>query len=121
LNTRNTTGEGDLRRTRQQRRLLGGCQKNTGGQAMKKDNEILPGVEPLRSDWFVEKLGQAQQKVMSLTVENRALKKRLERIEERADRLDELVMDAYMSGFLDEDMTRNFTAVLSELNGDEQV
>ena len=45
------------------------------------------------NDDLIERLGQAQQKVMGLTVENRALKKKLERIEERADVLEELVMD----------------------------
>jgi hypothetical protein len=47
----------------------------------------------LRSDWFAEQLGNSQQKVMGLTVENRALKNRLKRIEERAEILEELVMD----------------------------
>ena len=41
----------------------------------------------------IVKLGQSQQKVMSLTVENRALKKRLEKVEHRAEVLEELVMD----------------------------
>jgi hypothetical protein len=57
------------------------------------DLNIPPGREPLRSDWFAEQLGNSQQKVMGLTVENRALKKKLKRIEERAEILEELVMD----------------------------
>jgi hypothetical protein len=56
-------------------------------------SKLPPGREPLRSDWFVEQLGASQQRVMSLTVENRALKKKLERIEERAEVLEELIMD----------------------------
>ena len=84
-------------------------------------SKILPGV---RSDWFVEKLGQAQQKVMSLTVENRALKKRLERIEERAEILEELVMDmvAYCrEGARGYEIEERINAVMRSLDGDEQV
>jgi hypothetical protein len=40
-------------------------------------------------DDLIVKLGQSQQRVMSLTVQNRALKKRIE----RAEVLEELVMD----------------------------
>ena len=40
-------------------------------------------------DDLIVKLGQSQQRVMSLTVQNRALKKRVE----RAEVLEELVMD----------------------------
>ena len=57
------------------------------------DTQLPPGREPLTSDWFAEQLGTSQQRVMGLTVQNRALKKRLERIEERAEILEELVMD----------------------------
>ena len=53
-------------------------------------NQLPPGREPLRSDWFIEQLGASQQKVMSLTVENRKLKQRLVVIEDRADRLEAL-------------------------------
>jgi len=62
------------------RRLLGGCEKADGEQAMTNDE-------------LIERLGQAQQKVMSLTVAKRLLEKRLEKIEERAEVLEELVMD----------------------------
>jgi len=41
----------------------------------------------------IVRLGQSQQKVMSLTVEKRALEKRLEVAEHRAEVLEELVMD----------------------------
>ena len=60
---------------------------------MKDDLKLPPGREPLTSDWFAEQLGNSQKKLMSLTVENRALKKKLKRIEERAEILEELVMD----------------------------
>jgi hypothetical protein len=60
---------------------------------MNEQTKLPPGREPLTSDWFAEQLGASQQKVMSLTVENRALKKRLKKIEERADILEELIMD----------------------------
>jgi hypothetical protein len=49
--------------------------------------------ETLGKDWMIEKLGQTQQKLMSMTVENRALKKKLERLEERAELLEELVFE----------------------------
>jgi hypothetical protein len=62
------------------RRFLGGCEKADGEQAM--TNEEL-----------IERLGQAQQKVMSLTVAKRALEARLKRVEEEAEVLEELVMD----------------------------
>ena len=42
---------------------------------------------------LVERLGQAQQRVMSLTVQVRELKKRAKAAEERAEILEELVMD----------------------------
>lgn len=60
---------------------------------MEESSKLPPEIEPHRSDWFVEKLGASQQKVMGLTVENRVLKKRLKKIEERAEVLEELVMD----------------------------
>jgi hypothetical protein len=41
----------------------------------------------------IVRLGQSQQKVMSLSVEKRALEKRLEVAEHRAEVLEELVMD----------------------------
>ena len=58
-----------------------------------ENSKLPPGREPLTSDWFAEQLGVSQRKVMSLTVENRALKKKLKRIEERAEVLEELIMD----------------------------
>jgi hypothetical protein len=60
---------------------------------MNEQTKLPPGREPLTSDWFAEQLGASQQKVMGLTVENRALKKKLEKRDERADALASLVMD----------------------------
>jgi hypothetical protein len=60
---------------------------------MTDDLKLPPGREPLRTDWFVEQLGASQQKVMSLTVQVRELKKRAKAAEERAEILEELVMD----------------------------
>jgi len=61
---------------------------------MTDDLKLPPGREPLRSDWFVEQLGNSQQKVMSLTVQVRALEKGLEKVaQERGETLEELVMD----------------------------
>ena len=60
---------------------------------MNEQSKLPPGREPLTSDWFAEQLGASQQKVMSLTVAKQILEKRLNRVEERADVLEELVMD----------------------------
>ena len=59
---------------------------------MTDDLKLPPGREPLRTDWFVEQLGNSQQKVMSLTVQVRELKKRAKAAEERVEILEELVM-----------------------------
>ena len=58
-----------------------------------ENSKLPPGREPLTSDWFAEQLGVSQRKVMGLTVAKRALEKRLERIEARAEVLEELIMD----------------------------
>lgn len=55
--------------------------------------QLPPGSEPLRSDWFIEKLGESQQQVMSLTVAKRQLEQRLEKAEQRAEQLEEIIMD----------------------------
>jgi len=78
--------------------------------------------EPQRSDWFVEKLGQTQQKLMALTVENRALKKKLKRIKDRADVLEELVMDVaddLADGVADYKIDYRIGKVMQRLDGDE--
>ena len=60
---------------------------------MEERSKLPPGREPLRTDWFMEKLGASQQKVMSLTVQNRQLSRRADRAEERAEKLEELLMN----------------------------
>jgi hypothetical protein len=60
---------------------------------MNEQTKLPPGREPLTSDWFAEQLGASQQKVMSLTVAKQILGKRLEKIEHRAEVLEELIMD----------------------------
>jgi hypothetical protein len=48
---------------------------------MNKQSKLPPGREPLKSEWFIEQLGTSQQKVMSLTVENRTLRNKVEKLE----------------------------------------
>jgi hypothetical protein len=55
------------------------------------DETKLP--EPQRTDWFIEKLGQTQQKLMGLTVRCRRLEIAEQKARERAEVLEELVMD----------------------------
>ena len=88
------------------------------------DTKLPPGREPLTSDWFAEQLGNSQQQVMSLTVQNRALKKRLERIEERAEILEELVMDIVadmQDNVLKSVILERIGKVMQRLDYDEQV
>lgn len=90
---------------------------------MKEDLKLPPGREPLSSDWFAEQLGRTQQKVMSLTVQNRALKKKLERIEERAEVLEELVMDVVADcreGLRGYEIEARIAKVMKKLDGEEQ-
>jgi hypothetical protein len=60
---------------------------------MTDDLKLPPGREPLRSDWFIEQLGNSQQKVMNLTVTCRRLEMAEQRSRERAEILEELVTD----------------------------
>ena len=88
------------------------------------DTKLPPGRELLTSDWFAEQLGTSQQRVMGLTVQNRALKKRLERIEERAEILEELVMDVAADLREGEDASKidyRIGKVMQRLDYDEQV
>jgi uncharacterized protein (UPF0335 family) len=81
--------------------------------------KLPPGREPLRSDWFIEQLGNSQQKVMSLTVQVRALKKRVERAEERAEVLEELVMDIVADcreGVKDYEIAERIAKVIEKLD-----
>ena len=47
----------------------------------------------MSNDELIERLGKAQQQVMSLTVHKHALEKRLEKFEHRAEELEELVRE----------------------------
>jgi hypothetical protein len=80
-------------------------------------------AEPLYSDFLAEKLGASQQKVMGLTVENRALKKKLERIKERAEVLEELVMDVVAdlrAGVKDSEIDYRIGKVMQRLDYDNE-
>jgi hypothetical protein len=70
-------------------------------------------------DWFIEKLGASQQKVMSLTVAKRRVERRLELIENRADQLESLLMDIYMSGILDEETTQRITKLMCKIDDED--
>ncbi len=77
----------------------------------------------MTNDDLVEKLSKSQQAVMSLTVENRALKKRLERIEERADVLEELIMDVaadLRAGVKDSEIYYRIGKVMQRLDNAEE-
>jgi hypothetical protein len=87
---------------------------------MNEQSKLPPGREPLRSDWFVQQLGASQQKVMQLTVQNRALKNRLEVLEARAERVENLLMEIYLSGQLDEEHTRLVTAEMVKIDEEEK-
>jgi hypothetical protein len=89
---------------------------------MNEQTKLPPGREPLTSDWFAEQLGASQQKVMGLTVENRALKKRLEKVEERADILEKLIMDVsadLADGVAAYKIDNRIGKVMQRLDGDD--
>jgi uncharacterized protein (UPF0335 family) len=76
----------------------------------------------MNNDDLIERLGQAQQKVMSLTVQVRALKKRVERAEERAEVLEELVMDIVADcreGARGYEIEERIAKVMQKLDGDQ--
>jgi hypothetical protein len=76
----------------------------------------------MNNDDLIERLGQAQQKVMSLTVAKMALQKRAEVAEARADILEELVVDV-IADIRDSvppyKIDERIAAVLQKLDGDE--
>lgn len=89
---------------------------------MSEQSKLPPGREPLTSDWFAEQLGASQQKVMSLTVAKQLLEKRLENVEERAEILEELVMDvvADLQNNLSADkIERRIRGVIQRLDADD--
>jgi hypothetical protein len=71
---------------------------------------------------MIVRLGQAQQKVMSLTVAKRLLEKRLEKVEERADVLEELIMDVVADcreGARGYEIEQRIGRVMQRLDGDD--
>ena len=71
----------------------------------------------------IVRLGQSQQKVMSLPVEKRALEKRLEVAEHRAEVLEELVMDivADIKEILPStEIVERIRKVMQNLDGEDQ-
>ena len=90
---------------------------------MSDDLKLPPGREPLRSDWFVAQLGASQQKVMGLTVQVRALKKRVEKAEHRAEVLEELVMDIVadmQDNVLKSVILERINKVMQKIDGEDQ-
>jgi len=76
----------------------------------------------MTQDDLIARLGQAQQKVMSLTVAKRRLEARLEKVEERAEVLEELVVDVVAD--IQENVLRavvleRIGKVMQRLDGDE--
>ena len=70
-------------------------------------------------DDMIVRLGQAQQKVMSLTVAKRLLEKRLEKVEHRAEVLEELIMDVVAdlrSGVKDSEIDYRIGKVMQRLD-----
>ena len=89
---------------------------------MTDDLKLPPGREPLRSDWFVEQLGASQQKVMSLTVTCRRLETAEQRARERAEVLEELVMDIVadmQDGVLKSVILERINKVMQKLDGED--
>ena len=90
---------------------------------MTDDLKLPPGREPLRTDWFVEQLGNSQQKVMSLTVQVRELKKQYKAAQERAEILEELVFDIVLDmqeNVLKSAILERIRKVTQKLDGEDQ-
>jgi hypothetical protein len=76
----------------------------------------------MNNDELIERLGQAQQKVMSLTVTCRRLEMAEQRSRERAEVLEELVMDIVADcreGVKDYEILERITKVMQKLDGDQ--
>jgi ferredoxin-fold anticodon binding domain-containing protein len=74
-------------------------------------------------DDLIVRLGQSQQRVMHLTVAKRALEKRLEVAEHRAEVLEELVMDIVadmQDGVLKSVILERINKVMQKLDGEDQ-
>jgi ferredoxin-fold anticodon binding domain-containing protein len=73
-------------------------------------------------DDLIVRLGQSQQRVMHLTVAKRALEKRLEVAEHRAEVLEELVMDIVadmQDGVLKSVILERINKVMQKLDGED--
>ena len=74
-------------------------------------------------DDLIVRLGQSQQKVMSLSVEKRALAQRVEVAEERAEILEELVFDIVLDmrdGVDKTEIHERIRKVMQKLDGEDQ-
>jgi hypothetical protein len=95
----------------------------SGEKAMTDDLKPLPDQEPMRTDWFITQLGNSQQKVMSLTVTCRRLEMAEQRARERAEVLEELVMDIVadmQDGVLKSVILERINKVMQKLDGEDQ-
>jgi hypothetical protein len=93
------------------------------GRTMTDDLKPLPDQEPLRSDWFIEQLGNSQQKVMSLTVQVRELKKQYKAAQERGETLEELIFDIVLDmrdGVDKTEIHERIRKVMQKLDGEDQ-
>ena len=76
----------------------------------------------MNNDELIERLGQARQKIMSLTVAKRRLEARLEKIEYRAEVLEELIMDVVAdlrSGVEDSEIDYRIGKVMQRLDAND--
>jgi phosphatidate phosphatase APP1 len=90
---------------------------------MTDDLKPLPDQEPLRTDWFITQLGNSQQKVMSLTVQVRELKKQYKAAQERGETLEELVIDIVLDmrdGVDKTEIHERIRKVMQKLDGEDQ-
>jgi hypothetical protein len=74
-------------------------------------------------DDLIVRLGRAMQKVMSLSVEKRALAQRVEAAEERAEILEELVFDIVLDmrdGVDKTEIHERIRKVMQKLDGEDQ-
>jgi hypothetical protein len=74
-------------------------------------------------DDLIERLGRSQQKIMSLSVEKRALAQRLDVAEERAEILEELVFDIVLDmrdGVDKTEIHERIRKVMQKLDGEDQ-
>jgi predicted RNA-binding protein len=75
----------------------------------------------MNNDDLIEKLGQSQQKVMSLTVQCRRLEMAEQRARERAEVLEELIMDVVADcreGARDYEIEYRISKVMQRLDAD---